>query len=402
MRFSCFLGPTGRGAADDLPLIDFCMELALACDEAGFAIVTVGEQHFANYEPYGNPFTMIAALAGQMKNSYLGTTVVQFNLYHPFKFAQFANIADLMTRGKCLLGISSGASIPPLMMAFGVPEHDAKKVFEEKLEVTLRAWAKRPEEPPTPYKTALEAGMMPTRIMPVSYRNPHPLLAIGTNTDATIQSAAQRGWPVYLGRYPMEEGARKMRLYREALQAAGHSPEKIAECTAFSNVTKSILVAETDDEAWRLADKHMRSYLNFLLSMGRRHGAKDGGPPEDTRSFRELWEDRSGPLPNIDRPPIIPKSWVQCETIIGGVDSVVRQLKEYEAAGVEHMNFRFVYGDFAPDEVWRNFNLFTKEVMPKLNPQTLPPPRPEQIRPEHLSSARVALPRLSKAFRNRA
>src|ERR1700742_2724385 len=168
MRFSCFLAPTGRGPIDDLQLMDFCMEFALACDEAGFSIVSVGDQHFNNYEPYGSPFTMIATLAGHMRNAYLGITVVPLVFYHPWRFAQFANIVDLMTRGRCLIGLSSG-SPPGLLKAFGLPtDIDPKAVFHEKIEAALAAFAKKPEDPPISFDSGVDSGVLPTRIMPVS------------------------------------------------------------------------------------------------------------------------------------------------------------------------------------------------------------------------------------------
>jgi alkanesulfonate monooxygenase SsuD/methylene tetrahydromethanopterin reductase-like flavin-dependent oxidoreductase (luciferase family) len=399
VRFSCFLAPTGRGAIDDLPLMDFCMEFALAADEAGFAIVSVGDQHFNNYEPYGNPFTMMAALAGHMRNSYLGVTVVPLLFYHPWRFAQFSNIVDLMTRGRCLIGLSSGAT-PGMLKAFGSSEEiDPKAVFGKKLDAALAAFAKKPEDPPISFDTGIDSGVLATRIMPVSYRNPHPLFAIGSNTDGTIAATGKRGWPAYLGRYSRDVAIRKMGVYRDALRGAGHPRNVVDRCMTFSSITKGVLVAPTENEAWELAEGNLRDYMNFYMTMGQRTGTDLGPVANETRSMRELWNDRSNESEEVTWPTHA--QWLQNEAIIGSVDSVVEQLEYFRDHGCDHVNLRFIYGAFDADEAWRNFNLFTREVMPRLDPVGLPGPLASEIREEHRLHKLAPAPRLSRLFANR-
>jgi alkanesulfonate monooxygenase SsuD/methylene tetrahydromethanopterin reductase-like flavin-dependent oxidoreductase (luciferase family) len=48
MYVSLFLGPNVDGPEDDRVAIELCIEQALKADEAGFAAVYVGEQHFGS------------------------------------------------------------------------------------------------------------------------------------------------------------------------------------------------------------------------------------------------------------------------------------------------------------------------------------------------------------------
>jgi alkanesulfonate monooxygenase SsuD/methylene tetrahydromethanopterin reductase-like flavin-dependent oxidoreductase (luciferase family) len=400
MRFSCFLAPTGRGPVDDLQLLDFCMEFALACDEAGFAIVSVGDQHFNNYEPYGNPFTMIAALAGHMKRSYLGITVVPLVFYHPWRFAQFSNLVDLMTRGRCLIGLSSG-SMSGLLKAFGIStDIDPKAVFDLKLDAALKGFAKQIGDPPFTFDSGIDSGTLPTRIMPISYRTPHPLFAIGSNTDKTIAATGLRGWPAYLGRYRTDVAIRKMSVYRTAVAQGNHPASVVNRCLTFSSITKGILVARTEEEAWELAEGNLRDYMNFYMTMSQRTGTDMGPVAAESRSMRELWNDRSNLSEEVTWPTHA--QWLQNEAIVGGVDSVVEQLEHFRDNGCDHLNLRFFYGTFNPEEAWRNFTLFTQEVMPRLDPQALPEVTLDEIRNEHRSATLAPTPRLNKVFASRS
>ena len=236
--------------------------------------------------------------------------------------------------------------------------------------------------------------------MPISYRAPHPLFAIGSNTDKTIAATGLRGWPAYLGRYRTDVAIRKMSVYRKALADGNHPPSVVDRCLAYSSVTKGILVARTEEEAWELAEGNLRDYMNFYMTMSQRTGTDMGPVAVETRSMRELWNDHSNLSEEVTWPTHA--QWLQNEAIVGGVDSVVEQLKHYRDNGCDHLNLRFFYGTFNPEEAWRNFNLFTREVMPRLEPQCLPEVAPEEIRHEHRATPLAPTPRLDKVFASRS
>ncbi|MFJ4828629.1 LLM class flavin-dependent oxidoreductase [Streptomyces sp. NPDC088747] len=391
MYIGCFLGPTGRGAADDLPLIDFCHDMALAADKAGFALVNVGEQHFTGYEPYSSPFMMGAQLARHLERAWFGTTVVNLAYHNPIALAEQANLIDLLTRGKCFLGLSTG-HLPFIASQWGVPASYGKEVALQRIEVALRAWAKEPGDEPLEWRTDLEEGVLALRVMPVGYRRQHPVIGFATNTDATIVRAGTQGWPVALGRYNLAEAARKMKIYRDALDAAAHPDDVRTECLALSSVTKAIVIADTDEEAWRIAERQLRGFMNFTYSVATRRKLAD------TRSMKELWDDTvEGPV-DIANSTFTAPEWIQASAVVGSPETVARQLLEYADAGVAGINARFVYGDFDAAEAWRGFNLFAEQVMPLVGARQIPGPARERIRPEHLGTG-AATAELAHLFR---
>jgi alkanesulfonate monooxygenase SsuD/methylene tetrahydromethanopterin reductase-like flavin-dependent oxidoreductase (luciferase family) len=390
MYVSCFLGPTGRGPADDLPLIDFCYDLALAADEAGFALVNVGEQHFTNYEPYSSPFMMGAMLARQLKRAWFGTTVVNLAYHNPIALAEQANLIDLLTRGKCFIGLSTG-HLPFISSQWGVPQSYSKEIALQRVDVALQAWAKQPGVP-LEWKTELEQGTLFLRVMPIGYRKEHPVIGFATNTDSTIAHAGTQGWPVALGRYNLVEAARKMGIYRDALDAAGHPQEVVTECLALSSVTKAIVIAETDDEAWQIAEKQLRGFMNFTYKVATRREL------DDTRTMKELWDATvDGPV-DIANDSFTAPEWIQASAFVGSPETIAAQMKEYADVGIEGINARFVYGDFDEAEAWRTFRLFADRVMPLVDAQQIPAPREDRIRDEHRSSVAPAPDGLAALF----
>jgi alkanesulfonate monooxygenase SsuD/methylene tetrahydromethanopterin reductase-like flavin-dependent oxidoreductase (luciferase family) len=228
--------------------------------------------------------------------------------------------------------------------------------------------------------------------MPVGYRKQHPVIGFATNTDSTIAKAGTQGWPVALGRYNLVEAARKTAVYRDALDAAGHPEDVRTECLALSSVTKAIVIAETDEQAWEIAERQLRGFMNFTYSVATRRRL------EDTRSMKELWDDTvEGPV-DIANATFTAPEWIQASAFVGSPDTVARQMLEYADAGIEGINARFVYGDFDAAEAWRGFTLFAEKVMPLVGAQQIPAPGPGRIRPEHLGPG-AAPSALAELFR---
>ena len=138
MHISIYLGPFARGPAEDLPLIDLCLEQAIAAADAGFAMISFGEQHFNNYEPYCNPFMMGARLAPYLKQSYFGVSVCPIVFHHPIRLAENINVLDNLVRGRLIVGMSAGRlDFSPDFENFDLNVRDRRAIFEAKLDFAI-------------------------------------------------------------------------------------------------------------------------------------------------------------------------------------------------------------------------------------------------------------------------
>jgi alkanesulfonate monooxygenase SsuD/methylene tetrahydromethanopterin reductase-like flavin-dependent oxidoreductase (luciferase family) len=386
MYLSIFVGPFSRDARDDLAVIDMCLEQAIRSADAGFAMVTFGEQHFNNYEPYCNPFIMAGRVAPYLGDAWFGTTIVPLVFHHPVRLAEDSSVADLLLRGRFILAMSAARVGPvPDWDNFGLEQSDRNAIFSSKLAILQSAFAHQEGDPPLRYETPWDRGAINGRLMPASWRAGGPLLAIGSSTDATIADTGSKGWPVFLGPCPPAVAAAKFGVHRQAMADAGIAPEQIATAAARSLVTRNVIVADTDDEAWALAEK-LSGKAPFM------------DRSTDQRSMREMADyDLSGAefvaagpgRPGVD-PVIRNSTYVQGWLIVGDPDSVARQLKEYDTLGIPQLNVRFTVGRYDPDlgtpEVFaRSFDLFLSDVLPQVTAERFAAPDATEVRPTYRS-----------------
>ncbi len=222
MHVSLHLSPQSRGPHEDQAIIEGLVEQAQAADRAGFAAVCLTEHHGSGFNTYNDPFMLGAHLAARLERAHIAVTVAQVALYHPLRLVEHSNLLDVLTRGRCLIGLAAGSASPFELDAFGVAVEDRAELTRQRIESMVGVWARQEGDPPLDLSTDWDAGTLRTRVTPAPYRRPHPLLARVTATEATVVAAARAGWPVILGIW--EGGTGKDRrladLYRAELAAA--------------------------------------------------------------------------------------------------------------------------------------------------------------------------------------
>ena len=75
-----------------------------------FLSVCLTEHHFTGYNTYGNPFVFGAFLAGQLTNLHVVLSVAVPGLQNPMNFAEGCNLLDMLTKGRCVIGVGTGGS----------------------------------------------------------------------------------------------------------------------------------------------------------------------------------------------------------------------------------------------------------------------------------------------------
>jgi alkanesulfonate monooxygenase SsuD/methylene tetrahydromethanopterin reductase-like flavin-dependent oxidoreductase (luciferase family) len=352
MRFSLYINPQTRGPDDDRAVIDAVTRQAIEADRSGFAAVFLTEHHFTGYNAFSDPFVFGAYLAPQLRRAWLGLSVAVPPLHHPLKLVEECNLLDNLTRGRVVIGVGAGGG--PLELAgFGLEPNDRRAATEQVLDVAMRAWARRPGDPPLDFETLQGRGRMDGRIIPSSYRKPHPLIARACVSDASILTSARRGWPVLLGRFGPERIAHQLALHQEALRAAGHPPGVIAECSEWSAMLKLVYVAETDEQARRDVAEPVDNYLHAAFIAN----SADRLESEVSRL--------DGPIRSAATTPEKRADFLARAMIWGSPETVAARLRPYAEVGVSNMMLWFTWGYNDPAKVQRSLRLFVDEVMPR-------------------------------------
>jgi alkanesulfonate monooxygenase SsuD/methylene tetrahydromethanopterin reductase-like flavin-dependent oxidoreductase (luciferase family) len=127
------------------PPVDDCWTMARMADRAGYDAVWVGDSIVA--KPRLEPLTTLAYLAGITTRVRLGTAVLLPALRHPVVLAhQIANV-DQISRGRVVLGLGVGWSLPSAEREWAACGADHKRRvrrLEEHVEVWRMLWRGEP------------------------------------------------------------------------------------------------------------------------------------------------------------------------------------------------------------------------------------------------------------------
>ena len=119
------------------PPVDECWTMARHADAAGYDAVWVGDSVVA--KPRLEPLTTLAYLAGITSRVRLGTAVLLPALRHPVVLAgQLANV-DQISRGRLVLGLGVGWSLPSAEREWAACGADHKRRVR-RLEEHVRLW----------------------------------------------------------------------------------------------------------------------------------------------------------------------------------------------------------------------------------------------------------------------
>jgi alkanesulfonate monooxygenase SsuD/methylene tetrahydromethanopterin reductase-like flavin-dependent oxidoreductase (luciferase family) len=127
------------------PPVDECWAMARLADRAGYDAVWVGDSVVA--KPRLEPLTTLAYLAGTTTRVRLGTAVLLPALRHPVVLAhEIANV-DQISRGRVVLGLGVGWSLPSAEREWAACGADHKRRvrrLEEHVEVWRMLWRGEP------------------------------------------------------------------------------------------------------------------------------------------------------------------------------------------------------------------------------------------------------------------
>src|SRR4029453_5778189 len=127
------------------PPVDECWTMARHADRAGYDAVWVGDSIVA--KPRLEPLTTLAYLAGITSRVRLGTAVLLPALRHPVVLAhQIANV-DQISRGRLVLGLGVGWSLPSAEgegAACGADHKRRVRRLEDHVEIWRMLWSGKP------------------------------------------------------------------------------------------------------------------------------------------------------------------------------------------------------------------------------------------------------------------
>ncbi len=327
------------------------LEQVRLADELGFTYVWAVEHHFLEeYSHCSAPEVYLTACAVQTKKIRVGHGIVicvpEFN--HPVRIAERAAALDIISGGRLEFGTGRSATWTELG-GFRANPDETKKSWDEFIHCIPQMWMQERFSYEGRYFS------MPSRaVLPKPYQKPHPPLWVAVTTPGTELDAADRGLGclgVTFASFAEQEA--KVKEYRRRIKSCNPVGAFVNEQTS----TVNFLYCHEDDEVGVKIGQRLLGTFNYLAAQ--------------IGMAREMYPTKSYPtaglLPALRRQASGPGdgSRLPQGIAIGNPERIIRELKKWEAIGVDTVNFLLNAAEIIPqEEVLRSLRLFAKEVMP--------------------------------------
>jgi alkanesulfonate monooxygenase SsuD/methylene tetrahydromethanopterin reductase-like flavin-dependent oxidoreductase (luciferase family) len=311
------------------------LEIAAACDEAGFRAYHVAEHHGTPHGMAASPNLFLSAVAQRTRKLRLGPLVMLLNLYHPLRAFEEICMLDQLSRGRLDLGIGRGG-VPLELSFFGVSTAEAHDRYNEAAEIVIKAM----ETDTLTYSGRhFSISDVPITLSPM--QKPHPPLWYGTTKPETARWAAENSINIAcVGK------SNAIRSITDAYRA--HWITRPTQNMPLLGMVRIVVIAESDVEARALAAPAYARWFKTFTFLSR------------TR--------------NLPAPPNLPKSFEEAVDdgfcLVGSPSTVREALKrQVGEAGVTYIMCQLAFGDLPLAASLQTISALRSIVIPDLTGQ---------------------------------
>lgn len=340
MRYGIYLNPQTLGPEDDGTLLSEVLGQVDLAEQLGFSSVWLTEHHFTGYNGFSDPIVLAAAISQRARSLTLGFAVAVAPFHHPIVFAEQCNLLDQLSGGKVVVGIGAG-NCPDEFDGFGLRKDERHAMLEEFVSVVERAWTAPPAG--FDYHGAYWNGVVRGRLIPAPVQRPHPHVAWGTTTLATIERLGRKGWSwLIAGGFDPARLFPYLQRYLKAMDAAELDPATRARAWAHTAYVIRVYLADPGEDWQSTVGEHIELYVR--RSMVANLGAE---ALNDEAAWRQ--------------------TYYQNPVFAGTADDLIERLRPYAELNVGSVMCWFNFGRLPDRLVRRSIERFARDVMPALN-----------------------------------
>jgi len=372
MRFSIFHNLGAPGRLDEYAeVMSDAREFAAAADEAGFWSIWYTEHHFGHegIEITPNPIAMGIDIAARTSRIRIGQAANIITFWHPLRLAEDLAMLDQLSGGRTEVGIGRGLygreALNLNALADPRDEEQNRALFEETLEILLKAWTQEffrhkgplyefpvpgmkwnhPLSPATPAFVGPDGTITHMAVTPRPLQKPHPPLWQVIDTPRSIRWAASRGIQGLFWMPPVSALKERFEVYRDVASEARGREYALGEGIG---LVRDVYVADTMEQARReFEDAVMTSYRWILHWRGLRNLMNAG---EDLTDDMELSYDFLHPR----------------NLLVGTPEFVAERIQELrDEINLEHLLLWTTHPGLPHARAMRSLELFTERVMPQ-------------------------------------
>ncbi|MBF8194549.1 LLM class flavin-dependent oxidoreductase [Nonomuraea sp. K274] len=248
------------------------LAITRAADRLGFTAVWTPERHFQQVgQVFPNPALLSAALAVATERIHVRAGSLVLPLHHPLRVAEDWAVVDNLSRGRAGVSVATGWHSKDFVLA---PDGFADRRERAARDIGLlrRLWAGEAVE--FTDGTGERVAVTP---QPRPYSAALPLWTTTSGSPATWEAAGRLRTNILgatIGQ-TREELAGKIRLYREAYEAAPEQPGAPARGTV--TLMAHTYAGVSDEQARRLAGGPLKAYLKSYVAQTAANNAANKG-----------------------------------------------------------------------------------------------------------------------------
>lgn len=302
-------------------------------ESLGFDSIWLEEHHGVKDHYWPSPLIGLAGIATCTERITIGTNILVLPFYHPVRVAEDAAMLDVISKGRFILGAAIGYK-PDEFALYNTPMEKRGARFDEAICLIKRLW--------TEEKVDFDGQFYCVKGFKIE---PRPLMAppvwLGGWGELSLSRAARLGDAWIPGPTAnLEKLLQAEKLYTSALVDA-----KLNPIDRPTPLTREVVIAETDEQAWEMAEKHL--LINYRDEYG-------GG------KWKHPLIGQEDPTPVFDLQAVSQERF-----LIGSPETIIQQLQKFkDAFGVDHLICRLFFPGMPHKFILKELQLLATQVMP--------------------------------------
>ena len=359
-------------------ILDEARDIAVYCDKKNWDSIWFTEHHFNHegMEACPNPLMMCADIAARTKQIRLGQACNVITFWNPIRLAEDIATLDHLSNGRVEVGIGRGVygreAIHMNVEADLKDQAKNKRLFQETLAIMKKAWTKEffdhkgefytypspnfvwqhDMSPPNADFVDLETNKIKKiSVIPQPHQRPHPPIWQVVDSTGSIEWAAKNGINCIMWIPTVKTLKKRFEIYKNAKSESEKRDVPMGEGI---NLVRDMFVAETMEEAKKLAGKHMVDYMRWVCHWrGLGNHTDPGEELPETKNKLDLLNYEFLHKRNM---------------LFGTPDYIIEKIKELQS----ELNLKnlLVWSNFPGvkhEDAMKSIKLFNEEVIPKIN-----------------------------------
>jgi alkanesulfonate monooxygenase SsuD/methylene tetrahydromethanopterin reductase-like flavin-dependent oxidoreductase (luciferase family) len=320
-------------------------------DQLGYHKVWEVEHHFLEeYSHSSAPEVFLSAVSQRTQNIRIGHGVVllPFPYNHPIRVAERIAALDIVSNGRVEFG--TGRSVTEIELGgFNVRPDDSREMWEEALDIIVKAWKTEPLE-----HQGKRLTIPPRSVIPKPIQTPHPPIWLAGTSPESAALAGARGLGALCLNFSAEQARDNLQVYRQAIAEAKPVGEFVNNQFAQFFVVHCGTDKDTKQRGVEAARWFLQKLTELLLTLTK----------VETESYAYLkqmidldHQPKDAPFEALLNHPLV---------IVGGPEDCIRKLEPWRDLGIDEMICFMQVGNLAHDHIMASIRTFARQVMPHL------------------------------------